>query len=109
VKSDIQNIRGLNLAVVELTAIEMTKLPLKHMLGMICPVKPVLTEDLCVVQNEEFSVTCYMCDQKPSIFIRDKIIYSSARMLHKGYYRKSSVRKKKSLFVGLKGPGAKTN
>jgi hypothetical protein len=25
-------------------------------------VKPVLTEDLCIVQKEEFSITCYMCE-----------------------------------------------
>jgi hypothetical protein len=24
--------------------------------------KPVLTEDLCVVQKEEFSITCCKCD-----------------------------------------------
>jgi hypothetical protein len=27
-------------------------------MGMICCVKPVLTEDLCVMQKEEFSITC---------------------------------------------------
>jgi hypothetical protein len=47
-------------------------------------------------------------DEKPSISIRDKPIFSSDRMLHKDYYRKSSV-EKKSLVVGLKGPGAKAN
>jgi hypothetical protein len=25
-------------------------------------VKSVLTEDLCVVQKEEISITCYMCE-----------------------------------------------
>jgi hypothetical protein len=29
-------------------------------IGMICSAKPVQTEDLCVVQKEEFSVTCCM-------------------------------------------------
>jgi hypothetical protein len=43
----------------------------------------------------------------PSIFIRDKPIFSSERMLHKDYYR-SSV-EKKDLVVGLKGLDAKTN
>jgi hypothetical protein len=28
---------------------------------MIYSVKPVMTEDLCVVQKEEFSITFYMC------------------------------------------------
>jgi hypothetical protein len=31
-------------------------------IGMICFAKPVLTDDLYIVQKEEFSVTCYMCD-----------------------------------------------
>jgi hypothetical protein len=44
----------------------------------------------------------------PSIFIRDKPIFSSERMLHKDYYRRSSV-EKKYLVVGLKGLDAKTN
>jgi hypothetical protein len=45
----------------------MTKPPLQHKirkLGMICSVKPVLTEDLRVVQMEDFSITCYMCEIK---------------------------------------------
>jgi hypothetical protein len=42
------------------------------------------------------------------IFIRDKPIVSSERMLHKDYYHKSSVGKE-SLVMGLKGPDAKTN
>jgi hypothetical protein len=41
--------------------------------------------------------------KRPSIFIRDKLIYSSERMLHKDYYRKVSVKKKTSLVVSLKG------
>jgi hypothetical protein len=32
-----------------------------------------------------------MLDEMPSIFIRDKPIFSSERMLHKEYYRKDSV------------------
>jgi hypothetical protein len=60
---------------------------------MMCPAKPVLTKDLCIVQKEEFSITCYICakctlDERPSIFIRDKPIFSSERMLHKEYYCK---------------------
>jgi hypothetical protein len=31
-------------------------------IGMICSVKPALTVDLRVVQREEFSITCYMCE-----------------------------------------------
>jgi hypothetical protein len=53
------------LAVVKLTTVKLTKLPLQHKIckmGMISYVKPVLTEDLCVVQKEEFSITCYICE-----------------------------------------------
>jgi hypothetical protein len=46
--------------------------------------------------------------QRPSIFIRDKSLLSSERVLHKDYYRKSSA-VKKTLVGILKGLGAKTN
>jgi hypothetical protein len=47
----------------------------------------------------------YTLDEKPSIFIIEKPILSSERML-----RKEKVQlKKRSLFVSLKGLGAKTN
>jgi hypothetical protein len=55
VKPDIENIRGLNLAVVKLTTVQVTKQPLQHKIctiDMICAVKPVLTQDLCVVQKQ---------------------------------------------------------
>jgi hypothetical protein len=43
----------------------------------------------------------------PSIFIRDKPIFASERMLHKDYYRKGSVKK----IYGRESQGvdAKTN
>jgi hypothetical protein len=47
-------------------------------------------------------------DERPSIFIRDKLIFSSERMLHVDHYLKGSV-KKKSLAVSLEGLDAKTN
>jgi hypothetical protein len=47
-------------------------------------------------------------DEMPSIFIRDKPIFSSERMLHKDYYCRSSV-EEKCLVMGLKGLDAKTN
>jgi hypothetical protein len=50
-----ENIPGLHLAVFKPTTVQVTKLPLEHKLrniGMICSVKPVLTEDLCIVQTE---------------------------------------------------------
>jgi hypothetical protein len=44
----------------------------------------------------------------PSIFMIDKPIFSSERMLHKDYYCRSSI-EKKNLVMGLKGLDAKTN
>jgi hypothetical protein len=38
-----------------------------------------------------------MLDERPSIFIRDKPIFSSERMLHKDYYHKGSVEEIKEL------------
>jgi hypothetical protein len=61
VKPHIVNIRGLNLTVVELKTFQVTKLPLKHKIRkicMLCFAKPVLAEDLHIVQKEEFSITC---------------------------------------------------
>jgi hypothetical protein len=46
--------------------------------------------------------------QRPGIFMRDKPILSSERMLHKDYDRKGSVAKKIKLVVSLKRLGAKT-
>jgi hypothetical protein len=65
VKPDIENIRGLNLAVVKLMTLQVTRQPLQHKMykiGMICSVKPVLTEDLCAVQKQEFFKTCCTCE-----------------------------------------------
>jgi hypothetical protein len=50
----------------------------------------------------------YICvirtlDERPSIFIRDKPIFSSERMLHKDYYSRDLVEKRKS---GLESQGA---
>jgi hypothetical protein len=46
---------------------------------------------------------------RPSIFIRDKPIFSLEKMLHTDYGCKNAVEKKKSLVVILEGLGAKTN
>jgi hypothetical protein len=43
------------------------------------------------------------------MFIKDKPIFSSERMLHKEYDLKGSVEKKKSLGMSLKGLDAKMN
>jgi hypothetical protein len=42
------------------------------------------------------------------MFIRDKPVFSSERMLHKDHFCKGSV-EKKFLVVGLEGLDAKTN
>jgi hypothetical protein len=62
-KPDIENIRGLKVAEGKLTTVQVTKLPLYHKIReicMICFAKPILTVDLCVVQKQKFSITCYM-------------------------------------------------
>jgi hypothetical protein len=73
--------------------------------------KPGLTEDLCIVQRIFNNILCTIrtLDKGPSIFIRDKPIFKSERILHKDYDRKGSVAEIKSLVVSLKGLGAKTN
>jgi hypothetical protein len=56
VKPDIENMRDLNLAVVKLKTVQMTRQPLQHKIckmGIICPAKPVLTQDLCVMKKEK--------------------------------------------------------
>jgi hypothetical protein len=48
---------------------------------MICFAKPVLTENLYIVQKGDFYAICVICtlDERPSIFIRDKPIFSTER------------------------------
>jgi hypothetical protein len=70
------------LAVVKLTTVHVTELPLWHKIRKIGMAKPVLTEDLYVVQKKEFSITCNI-DERPSIFI-----------IHTDYYGKDSLEKK---------------
>jgi hypothetical protein len=62
---------------------------------MIFSVKPVLTEDLCVVQKEEFSIICYMCEiyiwRKAKRIHKRQTHLLVREMLHKDYCRKISV------------------
>jgi hypothetical protein len=53
---------------------------------------------------------CAICtsDEKPSIFIRDKPIFSSEKKLLKDCYCKGSV-ERRTLVVGLKGLDTKMN
>jgi hypothetical protein len=65
VKLDIENIRGLNLAVAKLATVQMTKLSLLHKISkinMTCFAKPGLREVLRIVHKEEFSVTWCICE-----------------------------------------------
>jgi hypothetical protein len=62
---------------------------------MICFVKPVLTEDLYIMQKEEISTICVILtlDERLSTFMRENPIFFSQRMLHKHYDGKGSVEK----------------
>jgi hypothetical protein len=112
-RPDLENIWGLNLAVVKLTTFEMTKLPMYHKIikiGMICFAKPGLTEDLYIVKKEKFSKTCYICDMytwKKAMHIH-KINPSSRQ---RGCYIRTMIARvqsqKKNLVVILKEHGAK--
>jgi hypothetical protein len=62
---------------------------------MICFVNPGLKRELA---EAGITVTClyvrYVHVKRPSIFIRDKLILSSERMLHKDYDLKGSVERR---------------
>jgi hypothetical protein len=69
---------------------------------MICFAKPVLTEDLYIVQKEEFSITCITIHKRQT------------HLLVTGCYVRIMTawvqfRKTKSLVVSLKGLDAKEN
>jgi hypothetical protein len=68
---------------------------------MIGSAMPVLTKDLCVVQKVEFSMACYMCDTytlRKAKCIHKGQPHLLVRMLHKDYYSKGSVEKRKGIF-----------
>jgi hypothetical protein len=68
--------------------------------GLVCSAKGIIFTNIICAK--------YTLDERPSVFRRDKPIFSSERLLHKDYDSKGSVREK-SLVMGLKGPDAKTN
>jgi hypothetical protein len=73
---------------------------------MISFAKPRLTQDLYIVQMDEFNNiihTRYIYLTKAILFMRDKQILSSERILYKDYDSKGST-EKYSLEVVLKGP-----
>jgi hypothetical protein len=95
-KPDIVNIIGLNLAVVKLTTVRVTKLPLKHKIrkiGMICFAVTVLTALVYNAKERTFSKML-------------QPIFSSERILHKDYDHKGSA-EKKTLVMTLSGLDAK--
>jgi hypothetical protein len=51
----------------------------------------------------------YVYLTEPHKFIRDKLNFSSEKMLHNDYESKDSVPKKVNLFVSLRGLDAKKN
>jgi coproporphyrinogen III oxidase-like Fe-S oxidoreductase len=74
VKPDIEyHIRGINLEVVKPTTIQVTEQPLQHNINK-----------LRICEK-------YALDERPSIFITDKAIFSSQRKLCKDLYGKGSV------------------
>jgi hypothetical protein len=116
VKPDIENIRGLNLVVVKLMTVQVTRQPLQHKIckiGMFWSAKPVLTEDLCVLQKKEFFNSmlyvrnahltkgqAYSLETNPSSRQRGCYVRTNTARVHLG---------EKSLVVSLKGLDAKTN
>jgi hypothetical protein len=56
---------------------------------MICPAKPVLTEDLHIMQKEEFSITRYMCDTYT--YMRDHVSICVFIMSFNIYFKTLSV------------------
>jgi hypothetical protein len=114
VKPSITNIRGLNLAVVKLMTVLVTRQPLQHMIckiGMIYSAKPKLTQGLYIVHKEVFNNMIYLRYVHLTKFRhiqRGKPIVLSERILHKDYDRKGSIGKQ-TLAVSLKLLGAKAN
>jgi hypothetical protein len=70
---------------------------------MICFSKLGLTRGLV------YSAKTRIFNKRPSLFIKDKPILLSARMLHKDYYGKGSVAKKKISGFEPQQDGAKMN
>jgi hypothetical protein len=79
-------------------------------MGMIWSVKLVLRKDFCVVQEEGFSITCYMCVHLTKGQAYSYEINPFSRQ--KGWYIRNITgrvqRGKKPLVVSLKGFDAKT-
>jgi hypothetical protein len=82
------------LAVVRLTSVQVTKLPLKHKMRKISVIffaKPVLKEEFYIGEKEEFCSN--MLYVRYIHFMKGNFIFSSEGMLQKDYYCKGSVEK----------------
>jgi hypothetical protein len=82
---------------------------------MICSAKPGPTENFYIsskgrIFNNMLDVRyIHFTKAKRSLFIRDKPILSSERILHKNYGGKGSVAEEKSLFLRFEWLGAERN
>jgi hypothetical protein len=79
---------------------------------MICSLKPVLTEDRCLAQKEEFLITCYLwviysCRKAKHIHKRETQLLVREDVISGLLPQEFSW--KQSLVMGLKGPGGKMN
>jgi hypothetical protein len=104
------------LAVVKLTTVEVTKLPLEHKINKTRDLLCKVCTDTGLAysaQGRIFNNMVYCRNVRltkgQTLSIRDKPNFSSKRMLRKDYYCKGSVERKMSLVLGLKGLDAKTN
>jgi hypothetical protein len=78
---------------------------------MICSAKPVLTEDLYIVQKKEFPITCCKCDTyscRKAKYIHETNPSSRQTVCYIGIIT-ANAQLKKSLVVSLKGLNVKTN
>jgi hypothetical protein len=66
---------------------------------MICIAKPILTQVLCVVQKEEFSITRRKYNMYAWKKVRDKPILTSEREFHNDYYGKCTVKEKNGVIL----------
>jgi hypothetical protein len=92
-----------------LAAVKLTTVHVTEPTGMICPAKPVWTEDLYTVHKEEFSIMCCMC----AIHTLVKGQETNTSSCQTGYYIKILTPRvqlqNKRLFVILKGLDDETN
>jgi hypothetical protein len=76
---------------------------------MICFAKPVLTEDLYIVQKKDVSIICYMCEM---CTLKNAYSYEKNTFCQRGCYIRTMIARfqlqKELLVVSLKGLGGMT-